>query len=259
MGRLIARGVAMKKETYLSIFLSCIGFLSLIYLSSKFIPDGSTEPVTKEIEEKVVYLTFDDGPSKNTQAVLDILKEKKVKATFFVTGQNEDYLPLLEKEAKDGHEVAVHTYSHNFQEIYSSVDAYFKDLDKMNGVIKQYTGKKSKIIRFPGGGSNTVSRRYQNGIMSTLSQEVTKRGYQYYDWNATNGDGGCGGSIQGLLQTAINESKGKNEVMLLMHDGTCNTGSVQALPAIIEYYKKEGYTFKVIDSSTSVFHQTIAN
>lgn len=248
----------MKKETFLSIVLSCVCFLSLIYMSSLFLPDQQVS-VSKEIKEKVVYLTFDDGPSKYTQEVLDILKKEDVKATFFVTGQNEDYLPLVEKEAKQGHVVAVHTYSHSFQEIYGSVDAYFKDVDKMNEVIKKYTGSKSNILRFPGGGSNTVSRRYTNGIMSSLVKEVEKRGFHYYDWNATNGDGEGGGSVSQMLQTTMRESSGKDEVMLLMHDGTGNGLTVQALPSIIDYYKKEGYTFKVINEQTEVFHQNVAN
>lgn len=248
----------MKKTLYKATICS-ICFLLLVALSYYFTKDKTTSWVNSKLEEKIVYLTFDDGPSKNTQAVLDVLEKYNVKATFFVTGQNPDYEHLIKKEAQLKHTIAVHTYSHSFQEIYASSDAYFKDLNKMNAIIKKQTGKKSKILRFPGGSSNTVSRQYSQGIMKTLAQECEKRGYKYYDWNATNGDGGCGSYAGTLVNTAIRESADQKSIVLLMHDGTCNSATIEALPQIIEHYKSQGYEFRGIDDRSPQIHHTIAN
>lgn len=244
---------------YYKVLISSFCFLALVGLASMYTKEQKDSPVNSTVQEKVIYLTFDDGPSKNTQAVLDVLDKYEVKATFFVTGQNPEYFDMIKTESKKGHTIGVHTYSHSFQEIYSGIDAYFKDLDKMNGVIKEQTGKTTNVLRFPGGSSNTVSRNYSSGIMSTLAKECEKRGYQYYDWNATNGDGGCSTSASSLANTAIREGGSQESIVILMHDGTCNGASAEALPQIIEHYRSQGYTFKGIDENTPVSHHTIAN
>lgn len=249
----------MSKQTFRNVLLSSFCFLCFIYITSFYIPKEITTPVTKEVKNKVVYLTFDDGPSKNTQAILDILEKHKVKATFFVSGQNPEYFMMIGEEHKKQHMVAAHTYSHDFKTIYSNEEAYFSDLNKINDVIKQYTGKQSKIVRFPGGSSNTISRHYQNGIMRQLASALQSKGFLYYDWNATNGDGGCSTNSSAMINQAIRESKNQDEVMLLMHDGTCNSATIEALPQIIEHFKDNGYTFKTIDNATKEYHQTIVN
>lgn len=216
--------------------------------------------VAKNEDKKTMYLTFDDGPSKNTQKVLDILDEYHVKATFFVTGSNPKYYDEIKKAYDKGHGIAIHTFSHDYKKIYSSEDAYFKDVEKMNALIKKQIGHTVKALRFPGGSSNTVSRKYQNKIMSVLTESVLSKGYQYYDWNASNGDGNCYANSSALISTAKKEVRGKNEIMMLMHDGTGNHATVEALPAILKDLIDQGYEFKIIDDTTSeVFHHHIAN
>lgn len=249
----------MTKETLQKVFISCVCFLLLVGVAAHYLQKQEAKAVNAEVETKVVYLTFDDGPSKNTQGILDVLKEKEVSATFFVTGQNEEYFGMIKTEFDAGHSIGVHTYSHDFKEIYSNVDSYMNDLEKINDVIREQTGSESKIMRFPGGVSNTVSRKYCNGIMSSLSDMVAQKGYRYYDWNASNGDGECGSDASALVRQALKEADGKNEVMLLMHDGTCNKGTVEALPEIIEGLKSQGYVFKTVETSTPVVHHQIAN
>ena len=143
--------------------------------------------VSKRDSKGTIYLTFDDGPKYGTtDAILDILKEEGIKATFFVTGYGPD--ELIKREYDEGHSIALHTDSHDYSAVYQSVDAYFNDLGRVSDRVKRITGEESKIIRFPGGASNTISRRYSPGIMSILTKEVLNRGYRYYDWNVSSGD-----------------------------------------------------------------------
>ncbi len=112
--------------------------------------------------------------------ILDILDQYHVKATFFVIGGNSSYYPLIKEAHQRGHTIALHSYSHDYGYIYSSVDAYFKDLEKIGNIVKQQIGFVPKYIRFPGGSSNTISKNYSSGIMSILSEEVQKRGYRVF-------------------------------------------------------------------------------
>lgn len=215
---------------------------------------GNESEVTRQIvvyEEGgsgIIYLTFDDGPSGtgSTRKILDILKEENVKATFFVTGVGN--YDLLREEYNDGHAIALHTNTHEYSYVYSSVDNYFNDLYAVENKVYNAIGIKPKIIRFPGGSNNTVSNRYCQGIMNILVKEVVNRGYNYFDWNVSSGDAGGCTTSSCVYNTTINGlSKSKNNVVL-MHDIKMFTAN--ALKDIIQYAKANGYTFKVIDDST---------
>ncbi|MBR5370349.1 MAG: DUF5011 domain-containing protein, partial [Bacilli bacterium] len=133
---------------------------------------GNKATATRKVivSNGIIYLTFDDGPnSGTTNVILDILKEEGVKATFFVTNKGPD--ELIKREYDEGHTVALHTASHDYAIVYASDESYFNDLNIVSERVKRITGEESKIIRFPGGASNTISRRYSNGIMSRLTQE----------------------------------------------------------------------------------------
>ena len=208
--------------------------------------------------EKVVYLTFDDGPSQNTKKIIAILEKYQAKATFFVTGCNQSYNYLIKEAHQAGHTIALHTYSHDYKTVYSSVDAYFNDLDKVGQMVKNQIGFVPHYIRFPGGSSNTISRRYCNGIMSILSKKVIEKGYQYYDWNADSTDAsGNHVAVSKLIRNATLSRD--NNIMILCHDTLAKDTTVEALPAIIEHYKNLGYTFKGIDDNTFTPHQGINN
>lgn len=210
----------------------------------------------EQSDEKVVYLTFDDGPSDKTQAVLDILDKYKAKATFFVTGHMPEYRSMIKKAYDRGHTIALHTYSHDYQQVYASVDAYFQDLEAVGQVVKEQIGYVPCFIRFPGGASNTVSANYCPGIMSAIAPMVEDRGYQYYDWNCSSGDGGVH-TAEELVQGATSSSE--NNIMILCHDATTKQTTVDALPKIIEHYQAQGYRFEAIDRSSYVVHHGIGN
>ena len=198
--------------------------------------------------EKIVYLTFDDGPSVCTDQILNILRQERVKATFFVTAQFTPYLNRMATIAKDGHEVAIHTYSHNFK-IYKSIDSYFADLNKLNDLIEKYTGKRSRIMRFPGGSSNSIYRKYNSDpkFMDRLCVALLDSGYQFVDWNLDSGDArGNNIAADRLVRSACGSRH--NIQCLLMHDTGAKRTTVTALPQIIRYFKQHGYEFGVLNS-----------
>ncbi len=205
-----------------------------------------------ETGDKRIYLTFDDGPSVHTQELLDILAKYNVKVTFFVTNQKPAYQEMIKKEAEAGHTIAIHTYSHKYEKLYASVDAYFDDLEKMSDIVKKQTGMTPTILRFPGGTSNKVSMDYCKGIMTKLSKMVPELGYKYIDWNITSGDSEPSflkpyktdaekrDAVAANTIKQIEARKGKYSVVL-QHDIT--QWSVQATEQIILWGLANGYTF----------------
>ena len=203
-----------------------------------------------------IYLTFDDGPNYGTtNVILDILKEENVKATFFVTGKGPD--ELIKREYDEGHTVALHTFSHNYQTVYQSVDAYFNDLTKVHDRVASITGYDSRIIRFPGGSSNTISRHYQEGIMTTLTKEVIEKGYYYYDWNISSGDAGEYKDSRSIINQVTRNLSKERTNMVLMHDIKPYTRD--ALREIIKYGKENGYHFDKITTGTKMIRQKVNN
>ncbi len=198
-----------------------------------------------------IYLTFDDGPSNLTLDILDILKEEGVKATFFVTGQSDSTNYIIKRAYDEGHTIGLHTYSHEYSYVYSSVDNYFADLNRISNKVENIIGKKTNIIRFPGGSSNTVSRNYSIGIMTRLTGEVLNRGYRYFDWNVDADDaGGAYTDSNRIYLNVVNNLSHYKTNVVLMHDSYGHTATRDALKNIIQYGKRNGYKFASIDDST---------
>ena len=204
----------------------------------------------------VVYLTFDDGPREGTtNVILDILKEEGIKATFFVTCNGPNY--LIKRIYNEGHTVALHTCTHDYAKVYSSVDNYFNDLNRVSNRVKNITGFDAKIIRFPGGSSNTISRNYSYGIMTTLTGMVLDRGYRYYDWNVDSKDAGGANNSYQVYNNVINALSYNRSNVVLMHDVKVQTRD--ALRIIIHYAKDNGYTFSKIDMDTYMVRHRVNN
>lgn len=203
-----------------------------------------------------IYLTFDDGPNQGTtNKILDILNEEGVKATFFVTCNGPD--SLIKRMYEEGHTVALHTASHNYSYIYSSVDNYFADLNKVRDRVKNITGNDSKIIRFPGGSSNTVSRNYKLGIMTELSYLVLNDGYRYFDWNVDAMDASSAKNSGDVYYNVTSNLYFNRMNVVLMHDTKSIT--VDALRNIIKFGKEKGYSFNKIDMNTYMVRHGINN
>ena len=204
----------------------------------------------------VIYLTFDDGPNEGTtNVILDILKEENVKATFFVTGKGPDY--LIKRAYNEGHAIGLHTFSHNYSQVYKSVNNYYNDLNQIQNRVKKITGQESKIIRFPGGSSNTVSKNYSKGIMTILTKDILNKGYRYYDWNVDSDDAGGARTASKVYNNVIKGlSKNRNNV-ILMHD--IKTQTKDALRNIIRYGKNNGYAFEKITTNTPMVAHKVNN
>ena len=187
---------------------------------------------------KVIYLTFDDGPSKYTERLLEILKKYNVKATFFVVKTG--YSHLIDDIVDQGHAIAAHSYSHDYQNIYSSEEAYFADLQKILDLIKSQSGADTKLLRFPGGSSNTASR-FNEGIMSRLTNEVVDKGYRYFDWNVDSNDAGGARTAEKVYENVVNGVQGRRISIVLQHD--TKSYSVEAVEKIIVWGLENGYTF----------------
>lgn len=212
----------------------------------------------KNPKHKVIYLTFDDGPSNLTGKVLEILRENEVHATFFVTGNHQSYTKYMRQAFKEGNAIAAHTYCHDYS-IYKSFDTFFDDLDKIEAVIEKEIGQRTPIIRFPGGSSNHVFAKYNSDpeFMMKLTDEVQKRGYQYFDWNLSNHDASANlVDVETIKAKACRASQ--NEIYLLMHDSPAKTTTVEALPTIIQYFKEKGYEFATIQSTGAICHHDIS-
>ncbi len=210
-----------------------------------------------ELGSKIIYLTFDDGPGAHTARLLDILKKYDVKATFFVTGWDNRYNELLTKEHDEGHTIGLHSYTHNYATIYSGIDAYMDDLLKLQTKVKDYIKEESWIIRFPGGSSNTISRRYRMGIMSDLTKKVEEIGFRYFDWTIASGDAGNTKDPNKIFENVTKGIKENGLNVVLMHD--IKPYTVDAVERIIEYGLANGYTFAPLTMDSPVVHQHVNN
>ncbi len=186
-----------------------------------------------------VYLTFDDGPSANTDRILDILAQYGVKATFFVVGK-EGYADQYRRIVEDGHTLAMHSYSHRYNEVYASLDAYKADLTKLHDYLYELTGEDCRFVRFPGGSSNTVSTVSMWDLIDYLDSEDMV----YFDWNVSSGDSTGGQKSVEQLTSNVLDNIGKyNNAVVLFHDAAGKTTTVDALAGIIE---------KILDSDNTV-------
>jgi peptidoglycan/xylan/chitin deacetylase (PgdA/CDA1 family) len=216
--------------------------------------EKAPQPDPSNPGSKIIYLTFDDGPSKHTERLLGILAQYDVKATFFVV--NYGYRDLIGREYAAGHTVGVHSLTHEYKTIYASEEAYFADLNAMNEIVKAQTGSYSTLIRFPGGSSNTVSK-FNPGIMTRLVQAVTDAGYQYFDWNVSSGDAGLTTVSDEVYQNVIDGVKGRRVSVVLMHDSKGYT--VDAVERIIQWGLANGYTFLPLTPSSPTAHHHLNN
>ena len=194
-------------------------------------------------EQKTVYFTFDDGPSKNTETILDILDQNGVKATFFVTAQcsdNADVPALMRRILADGHEVGLHAYTHKYSKIYSSLEGYLQEMDAINRYVEENTGYSSAIVRFPGGSCTSNASK---ALMKRIINEMEERRYVYYDWDVDSGDGASKViSAERLADNIVSGAEGQR-VVVLLHDSPGPVTTPRAVELAIPRLREMGYTF----------------
>lgn len=209
-------------------------------------------------DNKYVFLTFDDGPSPNTEKVLDILKEKGVHATFFILGENlakgDTIKELLKRSISEGNAIGNHTYTHDFKKLYPNnsvnTDIYMNEYNQTSELMKSVLGDQfnTKVIRMPGGRNSRAY--YHDPNLKSFDETLTSDGIVSIDWNVENGDAeGKNYSVDQLYNNAVKESQGMNQIVILMHDTYGKGKTVEMLPRLIDYYKNNGYEFKTIESN----------
>lgn len=210
---------------------------------------------------KSIYLTFDDGPSSYTGKLLDVLKKYNVPATFFVTNQSitRGYDSMILRAYNEGHTIGLHSYTHDYSNIYKNSEAYFNDLYEIQNKVKIITGYTSNIIRFPGGSSNTVSKKYDGGqkIMSELTKAVEAKGFRYWDWNISSGDASGTSSKEKVATNIIKGLGNGSTYVVLQHD--TKGFSVDAVEEVIMYGLSHGYTFKSLTMNSPTVHHSVSN
>lgn len=211
---------------------------------------------------KVIYLTFDDGPGRYTDTLLELLERYNAKATFFVVNTGGQMNKRLNAIVNGGHGIGIHSVSHVYEKIYASEKAFFDDLYAMQKIIKDYTGVTTTLMRFPGGSSNTISKQYCTGIMTQLTKAVQDQGFQYFDWNVSSGDAGgvSGTKAEKTAQVVTNVIKGiegKKTAVVLQHD--IWDYSVDAVEQILIWGLENGYTFQALTPNSPVCHHKVNN
>ncbi len=206
--------------------------------------------VPEDPTQNRICLTFDDGPSSDvTVTILNVLKENNVKATFFICNYNEEELPIIKQMINEGHTIGIHGYSHDYAKIYKSETAFMNNINKLHQKLLDDTGYDAKIMRFPGGSSNTVSNRYCKGIMKKLKVKVADDGWRYFDWNVDSADASGSLSANKIYKSTVKSLKKNRTNVVLMHDLSTKKTTVGALQKIIDYANENSYSFWAIDDT----------
>ena len=239
--------MGLGKKVGILLIVVCVLAQMIVPAAADDMPDG---------EDKVIYLTFDDGPSIYTRQLLQVLERYGAKATFFLVDTGGCDEALLRTMLRGGHGIGVHSLSHDFKTIYSSEVAYMNDLYAMQALIRKKSGVTTYLMRFPGGSSNTVSRRYNFGIMSRLTKMVEEAGFVYYDWNVDSMDAaGCRDGEQ-IYQNVIGGIRGKKTAVVLMHDVYACSGAVEQ---ILLWGRANGYRFCALGENSPRCHHPVQN
>ena len=185
---------------------------------------GIVQGIEYYFHPKTMYLTFDDGPSEeNTARVLDILKKRNIKATFFLVGENvEKYPEIARRIVAEGHTIGIHCYNHDYQNLYRSAESYVEDFEHARRVVYEVTGVEAVLFRFPGGSINS----YNDKVYAEIIEEMTRQGYVYYDWNASIEDAVAGTEPTQLVANGVRTTLGRRKVILLAHDVVYSTGEI---------------------------------
>jgi peptidoglycan/xylan/chitin deacetylase (PgdA/CDA1 family) len=209
--------------------------------------DSDINTNKKSDKVKRAYLTFDDGPSENTGEILDILSKNNVKASFFVVAKEEEYYDYYRRIVKEGHTLALHSYSHDYQKIYSNVREFALDIEELQKLLYDVTGTYCKFYRFPGGSSNSVSQT----DMKELISYVEKENLIYLDWNALNNDAVCDSyTPEELVENIMQDADKLDDVIILMHDLTVRHSTVESLQLLIDRLQEAGFELLPIDEDT---------
>ena len=202
--------------------------------------------------KKTAYLTFDDGPSCLTESYLDILKEEGAKATFFLIGQqiDGDMAEIIKREIDEGHEIGVHTYCHEANEIYANEESCLKDIMKIRELLERQFNYEAKLVRFPWGSANSYISTFRNNIIN----KIHENGMEYADWNVSAEDSVGTPTAYSIMSNIRKDYKKYNDPVILMHDSSCNKQTLETLRDIIRELKDAGYSFATLSEREKPCH-----
>lgn len=212
----------------------------------------TTDKVEPLPDGKYAYLTFDDGPSSNTEAILDILDSYGVKATFFVNGHTGATMEARYKAIVErGHALGLHTYTHQYSTVYAGIDSFAEEVESLREYLYEVTGEDVRLFRFPGGSSNSIVDDIKPYI-----RWINENGYSYHDWNCSSGDAeSTKPTVQQVIDNCmIQVNQGYTNLVILMHDTASKDTTVGALPALIEKLQENGYEIRAIDERSVPVH-----
>lgn len=214
--------------------------------------EAQTEATKKN--GKTVCLTFDDGPSENTEKIIEILDKYGVKATFFVIGkEDKESLERYRMIVESGNTIALHSYSHDYSIVYNSIEDFASEVNRIHDLVLEATGVDTKIFRFPGGSANSTVDKMD---IHECIEYLNENGYTYYDWNVSSGDASPAlQSVEQIMDNIENDLFKMNTAIILMHDANNKTTTVEALPVLIEMLLEEGFEIKAIDNSVPTIQQ----
>ena len=174
------------------------------------------------------------------------MEKYDLKATFFVVPQRTAECYAIMKQIVDsGHSIGVHSASHVYEDIYSSVEAYLADFYEAWNMIYEATGVKTEIFRFPGGSKNDFNGDTRDAII----EEMTRRGFRFYDWNVDSNDAG-GATWSEMFESIPADIDGNYRSIVLMHDSAPRENTVYVLEDIIKLLIQKGYKFDRINNDT---------
>ncbi|MCL2618087.1 MAG: polysaccharide deacetylase family protein [Defluviitaleaceae bacterium] len=201
---------------------------------------------SQPVPHRVMYLTFDDGPTRTvTPLILDILAERDIRATFFVVGRNVRANPeIMQRIVDEGHTVAVHSYSHDYAEIYASLEAFVHDFTVTRSIIAEFTGYYSDLYRFPGGSVT----RFNANVRDDAIDFLESIGVVYFDWNASIDDSiDNRRTAKQLLERGLETARG-DSVIMLAHDTRMVTAEMMA--EMIDIFAKD-FVFDVLTTDVT--------
>lgn len=244
----------LKQYKYILIELVMTGILLVLCVSAYGKRADAAETVAKDnASAKVCYLTFDDGPSKNSEHILDILAEYDAKATFFLIGSEirEENREIIERIVKDGHAVGLHSNVHRFEQLYTGVDVCVQDFEAQYKLLKEEYGIDTKIFRFPGGSACS----YMDGQRQAYIDAMHEKGYVGFDWHVSGEDSYGNPTVWSIQKDIFEHIDGYDSPIILLHDINTADATVEALPGILETLRDEGYFFATLECAEEYMYR----
>ena len=245
----------MKLEQYIVIELIMTGILLILCVSfiNKRVDAVETNSHSSDVPKKVCYLTFDDGPSNNSEGILDILKKYNAKATFFLIGSEitEEKRLVIERIIEEGHAIGLHSNVHRFEKIYIGVDACVQDFETQYALLKEEYGIDTKIFRFPGGSACS----YMNGQRKSYIQAMKEKGYTGFDWHVSGEDSYGNPTVWSIQKNIFENIDDYEAPIILLHDINIADATLEALPGILEQLQAQGYFFETLEEAEEYLYR----